>query len=305
MFNWLINLATDMRIAYAYSDYETQCRKRWVAEAQRTFSTASLEQEVEARMAEPMRQVSAAYTQPIQELESSRDGMRKVVAAGQQKLAILTRDYRAELEAAYNELKQAKEDLAECRRNLSGAWDDFHSARQSLDAWYARAEGNWFGNGGRELPRHSFFGQDLADRDFHKSERDSAARAIDEYKEQRAKMERRHKDAYAKVQRVKAARQAMFDLRKAGFDRRIVRSEIVDGNRRIASAGKDIARLAEARDRYLQQARRSLGIADLEKKIQRLRDECDARIQAFDDDASVAERKATHRAEWLKARGCE
>lgn len=65
----------------------------------------------------------------------------------------------------------------------------------SLDAWYARAEGNWLGNGGRELPRHSFFGQDLADRDFHKSERDNAAQAIDRYKEQRAMMERRHKDA--------------------------------------------------------------------------------------------------------------
>ena len=305
MFNWLRNLATDIRIAHAYGGYETQCRKQWVAEAQRTFSTASLEQEIEARMAEPTRHVSATYTQPIQEFESRRDGTRKVVADAQQKLAILRRDYRGELDAADKELKQAKEDLAECRRNLSGAWVDFHSARASLDAWYARAEGNWFGNGGRELPRHAFFGQDLADRDYYKSERDSAWQAINAHKAERAKLERRQKDAHAKMQRVKAAQQAMVDLRKKGFDRRIVRSAIDDGNRRIASAERDIARLAEARDGYLQQVRRSLGILDLEAQIQRLRDECDARIKAFDDEASVAERKATHRAEWLKARDCE
>lgn len=303
MFKWLTNLVKDARIAFAYLGYERECKKQWVADAERTYSTTLVEQDIKARMAEPMRHVSHGFDVPISDLELKRNNVRQVVSEAKEKLAILERDYKSELDAAYQTMNATREELDECRGKLSSAYDDLNSAKQSLDSWYSRAEGNWLGNGGKKLPKHAFFGQDLSDRDGYKSERDSAAHAIGRYKSERSSIERRLDESRAAVKRIKDACQQMFDLKKAGFDKRIVTSAINTGTNDLRAIGEEIAQLAKARDDYVHQAKLSLGVYDLEKEIERLRREKDARIKAFDSEPVVLERKAKHRTEWLAARG--
>ncbi len=134
------------------------------------------------------------------------------------------------MDSAYAALNGIREELDECRKSLAGAYDDLKEAKENLDSWYSRAEGNWFGNDGKKLPKHAFFGQDLSDRDHYKSERDSAARAVGRYKSERTSIERRLDEARARVKQIKGARQEMFDLKKAGFDKRIVTSAINTGS---------------------------------------------------------------------------
>lgn len=303
MFKWLTNLVDDARIAYAFIGYERECKKQWVADAERTYSTTHVEADIKTRMAEPLRHVLCAFDIPIRDLEARRENARRVVLDAKQKLAILERDYKTELDAAYKAQNEASEELEECRRKLSVAYDDLNSAKSGLDSWYSRAEGNWFGNGGKKLPNHAFFGQDLSDRDRYKENRDSAAREVGRYKSERSSIVSHMNDARATVKQIKAARQEMFDLKKAGFDKRIVTSAINNGNHELRTLGEEATQLAKARDDYIHEAKVSLGVYGLEKEIERLRQAKDARIKTFDSDSVVLERKAKHRAEWLADRG--
>lgn len=303
MFKWLTNLVDDARIAVAYLGYERECKKQWVADAERNFSTTHVEQDIKARMSEPLRQVASTFNAPISELEARRANVRRVVSEAKDKLAILERDYKSDLDAAYSTLNETRAELDECRKNLSNAHDELNRAKSNLDSWYSRAEGNWFGNGGKKLPKHAFFGQDLSDRDRYKSQRDSAARDVGRYKSERTRIAHRMEEAHARVKQIKDARQAMFDLKKEGFDKRIVTSAINTGNNDLRTIGEEISQIEKSRYQFIHQSKLSLGVYDLEKEIERLRRAKDAQIKAFDSKPVMLERKAKHRAEWLAARG--
>lgn len=138
MFKWLTNLVDDARIAVAYLGYENECKKQWVADAERNFSTTHVEQDIKACMAEPLRQASSTFNAPISELEARRDNVRRVVHEAKEKLAILERDYKSELDAAYSTLNETRAELDECHKNLSGAHDELKKAKSNLDSWYSR-----------------------------------------------------------------------------------------------------------------------------------------------------------------------
>ena len=70
MFKWLFNLVDDVRIAFDYNQYETECKAQWVAEAERKYSTAHLEMDINVRMAEPLRHILITFELPIRDLES-------------------------------------------------------------------------------------------------------------------------------------------------------------------------------------------------------------------------------------------
>ena len=222
LFKWLTSFVDDARIAYAYLGYERECKVQWLANAERTYSTIRFEKEIRARMAEPMRHVASTFTASIHELESKREKVQRVVSEAKEKLAILERDYKKELDVAYQAQNKISEELEDCRRKLSSAYDDLNSAKRNLDAWYSKAEGNWFGNGGKKLPKRAIFGQDLSDRDHYKARKDSAARDVGRIKSERSSVARRLDDVRATVKGIKDARQQMFDLKKAGFDKRLV-----------------------------------------------------------------------------------
>ena len=303
MFNWLTNLVDDARIAFSYPGYESECRKQLTVDAERTYSTRHLEEDIDLRMAKPKRYVISAYIDPSRGLEKKRKDIQRVVADAGDKLSILERDYKSELDSAYALVNQTREALDACRRNLSDAYVDLKSAKSNLDSWYSKAEGNWFGNGGKRLPNHAFFGQDLSDRDRYKSRRDSAAQTVGRYKSERTNIEHRLESARSSVQRIKDARQVMFDLKIAGFDRRIVMSAINNGNRDLHGIGDEITRLAKARDDYIHMAKASTGVYALEADIARIRAAGAARLKAFDSDPIADERRRRHRTQWLVAHG--
>ena len=302
MFKWLTTRIENARIAWVYLGYEQECRKLWIAEAERKFSTAELAREIRVRMDEPQRHVEAAFDDPIQALEAKSKNIADVISEAERKLAILQRDYRSKLDAAYNVLNDARAQLTECRKTLAEAYDDLAEAKQKLDRWYSRAEGKWFGNAGKKLPTRAIFGQDLRDRDRYKSERDSAARAINGYKHERSRLERRLNDARGTVGQIKGARQLMINLKKQGFDKRLVTGTIRTGQAELQAMGVEIADLAQAREAYLRKARTTLGVEKLERRLANLRQKKVERIAAFDDKAEVAARRARHREAWLAER---
>lgn len=301
MFKWLTDFVDNTRIAFAYTSYENECRKKWVANAERKYSAENIRRDIKGRLVEPMLYISNTFDAPIRALQRELQNNTQALSDAKAKLAILTRDYKADLEVAYGALNATREKLDKCNQGLSDAYDDLKKAKRDLDSWYSRAEGSWLGNGGKKLPKHAFFGQDLGDRDRYKSRRDSAAREIGRYKAERSQLGERLNEARDTVQRIKDARQNMFDLKKAGFDRRVVNAVINRGHSEIRAIEKQIAQLTNSRNAYLEKAKDELGVNKLETEIVRLQQACQAQIKAFDSEAETAGRKAKHREEWLSA----
>jgi hypothetical protein len=303
MLKWLTNFIDDTRISFAYFYYENECRKAWVADAKHVYSTENIRQDIAARMVAPMLYVSTSFDVPISLLERDLQDIAQTVSDAKAKLAILVRDYKDELDRAYVTLNEIRERLGVCKQGLSGAYDDLKNSKRDLDSWYSKAEGNWFGNGGKKLPDHAFFGQDLGDRDRYKSRRDSAAREISSYNAERSSLGERFNEARNAVQQIKDARQKMFDLKKAGFDKRVVNAVIDRGHSETRLTYKQIAQLTELRTAYLKQAKEELGVKRLEAEITRLIQACQTQIKTFDTESATAVRKARHREEWMAARG--
>lgn len=302
MFKWITDFVDDTRIAFAYSHYENECRKNWVDDAERMYSTENIRRDITARMVAPTLYVSTAFDAPIRLLEHELQNNAQVVSDAKAKLAVLTHDYKAELDRAYVTLNETREKLDLCNQSLSSSYDDLKNAKRDLDSWYSKAEGNWFGNGGKKLPDHAFFGQDLSDRDRYKSRRDSAAQEISRYKAERSRLGERFNEARSAVQQIKDARQKMFDLKKAGFDKRLVNAVIDRGHGEARSIDKRVAQLTKSRSAYLEQAKDELGVNKLEAEIRRLEQACQTQIRAFDSESATAVRKAKHREDWLAAR---
>jgi len=301
MFKWLTDFIDNTRIAFAYAGYENECRKKWVANAERTYSAENIRRDIKGRLVGPMLYISNTFDAPIRVLQSELRKNTQALSDANAKLAILTRNYKAELDVAYEAMNATRGELDKCNQGLSDAYDDLKNAKRDLDSWYSRAEGNWLGNGGKKLPKNALFGQDLGDRDRYKSRRDSAAREIGRYKAERSQLGNRFNEARDTVQRIKDARQNMFDLKKVGFDRRVVNAVINKQHSEVRSIEKQIAQLTNLRNEYLEKAKDELGVNKLETEIVRLQQACQAQIEAFDSESETARRKAKHRAEWLSA----
>lgn len=303
MFAWLKSIADNFRIAFDYVEYESDCKQKWVADAERIYATVHLIADIKNRMVEPLRHAEVTFEEPLRDLKSKRENVFTAVVKAQETWLILNRDVRPELDAAHKLKEEVAVKLEACKVSLSSAHSALNSAKNSLDSWYARAEGNWIGNGGKKLPSYSFFGQDTNDRDVLKARLASAGSEIGRLKSERSRLFHDLKAAREKIARIEEARQRRFDLIKEGFDKRIVTSVIKNGTQDMCAIDEKIAALEKARDEFIPQAKMSLGIYMLEAEIDQLVRAKQARLNSYNDEESLRERKAKHRAAWQESHG--
>jgi len=303
MFKWIANIVDTVRITWTYPEYECECKRQWVANADRQYSTATLEKEINMRMEAPLRYVATTFDTPIRSLESEYKGVQLVVAEAKEKQDILDRDYRSELDSAYTDLDKTRADLEKCKSRLSSAYDDLNAAKRSLDAWYSASETRFFGSGGKKLKEHAWIGQDLSERDHYKSQKERASSEIGSLKSEKERLIQNLKNAKAVVSDIKEARQRMFDLKTEGFDKRLITGVISKGTSDLSRIDENITRLKNEREDYIRQSKAKLGVDEIEKKVKQLRQAKESLIKAFDNDANVLERKANHRTAWLTAHG--
>lgn len=298
MFSWLSTLIDDTRIAFDYFGYERAERKKWIEDAEKEFSTTDLETRLRGAVAALMDDAAMEFDTPIEQLKGRQEAEARVLSDATIKLEVLSRNYGAELDQAYAVRDHARCEMEACRTKLSSAYDDLNTAKKQLDSWYARAEGNWFGNGGKKLPAHSFLGQDLRDRDRYKSNRDQAAQEIGRLKRERDACANRIKTANATIHQVKAERQAMYQLKEQGFDRRLAKAAIESATHRLNECRAAISRLERERESFFTREEEVRGIKRLEEQIRQLNHACKARIEEFDSKPISEQRKAMHRAQW-------
>lgn len=303
IFQKMGGLWDDARIAMAFTAYEKEARARHLASAARRFSVAELQADAARRMAGPQAIAEQRFVAPISALNGKAAGLQTQIATCNRQLATFERDYRHELDALFAS-KSAL--MAECRSlnaAKSGAYADLEAAADGLNRWHARSTRTFFGNGGKQLPRHAFFGQSLGDRDCLKSQRDSAGDDIASYKQALATRRHTMDEVQQQIDRIKADRQEMFALRSQGHSARGLKDDLQRYNGHLDDVKQEVEQLQSALHEFITAAKHRTGTTTLEADIAKVQAMCDAYLRAFDTAQAVDQRKAQHRQAWREQRG--
>lgn len=303
IFQKINDIWDDARIAIAFTAYERNARDRHMASAARRFSIAELEADAARRMAVPLRIADQRFVGPISVSNSKAERLQSQIAACTAQLATFERDYQHEL----NDLFASKSALiAECRSINSakaGAYAELEAAADGLNRWHARSKRTFFGNGGKQLPGRSFFGQSLGDRDCLKGERDAAGDDIAGYKQALATRRHTMDQVQERIDRVKADRQEMFNLRSQGYSARGLKNTLHACTGHLDDVKQDIEQLQCALNEFTTAAKHRTGTITIEAEIEKVKNLCDSYIRSFDTEHAKSLRKAQHREEWRKRKG--
>ena len=274
------------------------------ARAAKQFFTTDLERQVEAHLAAIRTEEERCFGQESRALQQRLEELYQDTNFYLAQRDALLRNFQAEIASLYDEMTANKAALQELFEDKDAAYADLAEAQDDLEHWYSKSQSTFFfGNGGRELPGDSLFGQSLGDRDSYKSERDDAGERIAECREAIGELKGRNQEIYKEIQRVKGERQRMFDLKHEGYTRSRVERGLIALQRARAQIETRLRDLDEQREELRRSEMDQRGVQALEQRIAELQQDRAAFIAAFNGASAVAARQQAHRAEWLKRHG--
>jgi uncharacterized coiled-coil DUF342 family protein len=254
-------------------------------------------------MAPSMRAAHSKFQVPIERLTASIHDMERELTTQQDELKLFIRDYKAELELLYKDKQECIERLRSVEMDLKAAYEELSDAVNALNRWYARSQGTFFGNGGRQLPSHSMFGQSIGDRDSLKSDRDVAGNEIDRLKAKRTELKRNLSNHVNQINSVKADRQYMVVLKDRGASKKVLEQSMQRLRQKLSEFALERQHLSAELNEYIRAAKFATNTISVELKraeVERLRSDF---IDAFDEKQAVAARKDLHKAKWMRLHG--
>lgn len=323
---------SNLQIAMAYPGYERACRQATLAEAAQRFDTSSLQQESSALAARITAFAEQSFGEGIQRHRQEIARLTGLVRDTRESIVLFERNYKSELVELYekkqrlheekqrlgDELTELQANHSAARESLDEAYQDLASARRSVSGWHSRSKrSTWLmGSAGRQLPKHSLFGQSFGDLDAAKRNRSSAASDICSAKQRVAgirdelsRNKHRRDEVKAAIQRVreaiattKAARQKMYDLRHQGVQLEFLRIALVEQTTQLSTEQESLQRAETQRSASIGQMEVDLGYRALTARIAAMDTEKQQFIAAFDMPSSQAARKMAHREQWRAKR---
>lgn len=297
----LLKPVVEIRIWWDYVQVEMFARKAHIRNADNLFCTARLRDAISARNAHISAAVLVQFAAPIDELTIARQAAHTVRLDAETKLAILTRQYKPELDALYDNLNYHNSEMADIKNSLNGAHSDLSASNDKRANWYDRASGKgYFTNRGRKLPKTSFFGQNTAEREAIETECAKAGDRIGYWKDQRDEMNRHIDSIKSSISAVKTARDEMYELKNSGYDRRLLSATIKHMTDQADELERQIDDLIAKREQFIRSERAPIDAlqADIDQIVANR-----ARfISEFKGAEAKQIRKHAHRAEWLTQR---
>ena len=299
MFNWIARIVKNFRIARDFPKFEAKSRAEHAATAERRYSTADLARDVNARMIPPRIEANISFFEPIGDARQAIFCLSSAIAENQTMLSVFDRSYKDELDPLFAERKVFIEGRRALRDELSKAYEDLNNAKSTIDGWYSKSRGTFFGNGGKELPKHALFGQSFGDLDGYKLERDAASSRILRCKSEVGDLSECIQELSRKIEEIKVDRQQMFDLREQGYNKFMLEKEKRSAQSQYEELRSRLQRLENEQAEFLQAARHSTGVVSLEAEIDQITDLRVKFLQAFDTKESQVQRGLAHREAWL------
>lgn len=333
MFERIRSYFRDIRISLDVPQYERQCRYEHEQQAKRSFSTKQLDDEKKRLQATIESQASTKFDPLINEMEAGRRRHQVIANDTDFMLSYFVRNYKQEIDDLYAEkeatsLKKGElhEKIAKTNQLLSEAFEEKEKAysnlnynKERIDSWHEKSDRTpWlFGNAGKKLPKHSMFGQSFGDLDSYKYHRDSAYDDVQEVKRQidslkinqhttSSEIEQVRKEVgglFSRIELAKKDRSKMYELKKAGHNRRDLQSKLDGSLVEINKLSLKISDKEAKRREYIALEEHRHGVIDLESKIREIEQKRSQFLGSFDLEESQQERKRLHRQAWLRQRG--
>jgi hypothetical protein len=301
MFNWLIKKTQNIRIDFAYPAYEATAKAAYVALANSRFSTKELAAEIESLMTIPRQEAFTLYQAPITKLSLSISTMSGELSDCRVNLSFFSRSYKDELDPLYALIDQFKVERKVLYSDKDDAYEDLNKAKKEIESWHSRSQRTYFfGNGGKELPRHSLFGQSFGDLDAYKADRAEASEEIQSCNCEIGRLKGQMTTACTQINSIKVDRQHMYDLRKQGLNAGNLKKTLLETERQIGRLQADLKQLEAQRVSFFEAARYRLGVVAREAEIARIVLLKNNFLSIFEEPQAKSARKLAHRIAWLR-----
>ncbi|MFI3222601.1 MAG: hypothetical protein QX191_06160 [Methylococcaceae bacterium] len=329
MFDNIKKFFREIRIKSDFPNYETSRLQINTAECARRFDTTQLEKEV-ATIKEKTRHVaSEKFSINSNALYANISALDKDIRRTQGYLTLYERDYKSELNDLHaqkdvlfkkkdhliTEMKSLQEARSRIQEYLQNDYDLLESAKDDIERWHAKSNRTpWlFGNGGRELPKHSMFGQSFGDLNGYKQDRQTAVSDIGNCKEEIAKIKSKqfrnkehrveNKAATAKVfehiNATKSARQQMSELKNQGMKYFTIKEEMSAYLSSQANLKDRLYNLETERSEFIEQMKYRLGMYERETSIAEIMVLRTQFLEEFHALNNQELRRADHRKQWI------
>ena len=300
MFRYFQKTFRNARISISFKQNDSRARQDFIIRANIRFSTSEV-LGIRTKLAQQLAgEADAKYLTLLHTLQEQLHACTVRRSRVIDQLGIFERDYKLEIDTAYSEKEVLHSRMRTLKGELDGAHANLKNAKENLNHWHSRSSGIFFGNGGRRLPQHSFFSQDLSDRDHYKDLRDDAAALIGRLREQRNEIKRSLDQIATQIETTKQDRQAMFDLMRTGVKHGILKRELGQMDGQCSRLMADVRCTEAEREAFERQEQFRRGIVDLDSQIEQIIARRDACIAQFDTPEAREERRFAHRAEWLR-----
>ena len=333
MFESIKNYFRDIRINLDFPQYERKCRDEHEEQAKRRFSTKQLDDERNKLLENIKSKARAKYDALTNEKEEER-GRHEISARDTESiLSYFTRHYKQELDDCYqekDELLSKKsnryEEINKIRNLLSEAFEEKDKAyselnyyKAKIDSWYAKSDRTpWlFGNCQKEVTETLTIRAEFGDLDSYKYHRDSTYDEVKEAKRRIVSLKQDQQalnidigqikkeigEIYNQINKIKKDRSTMYELKKAGYNKRDLQSKLNNLFFEINKLSSEISSIEENRKEYISLEKHRYGAIDLESKIREIEQKKIRFLVSFNLDKNIQERKRQHREAWLKQRG--
>lgn len=333
MFNSIVNFVREVRIKYDFLSYEENCRIEHLRRADVTHSTMQIEVELRSKIDQIQAQAEHLFNLKIIDLKVEVDQLKVIILEKQGILLILTRNYIQELQKLYEQkdaLFSQKKDLfssinavgdeiSDARSRKDLAYESLNYFKRCIESWHAKSDRSpWlFGNGGKELPKHSLFGQSFGDLDSYKCKRDCAYSEVQSCKSEIERLATKKRqlgerigvlnntldETLKKIIKVKSDRSLMHELKKIGHSKSQLQKILEDLGFLLINLKERLNSLEHKKNEFIESEKYRQGVVDLENIIQNIKNKKQLFLNAFDSDEAQDQRTEEHKQIWLRERG--
>lgn len=321
----------ELRISRDFRRYDQVCRKAHEQEAALKYCDSALQ----AKLARLNRSICERSTEIYgRDQEEAQNCVKQAAQKQSEVLGLLEyflRSYKAELDELYHrksqlldaksalwdEINSLKADKSAAHSGKDAAYRDLNAAKDRVDAWYRRSRRSVFGNAGRELPKHSLFGQSFGDLDGEKYDRDRAYERVQAYRSEIDAIKRsldscfRQLDAnkssisevFSEIQQVKADRTYMYQLKKQGLSRSDLQREVTSVGGELVEAKAAVTKIKKRKEEFESQEQIRCKVPEIQAQIDALRAAKRSFLSSFSFPENVEKRRAEHRMLWCRQRG--
>ncbi|MTW22733.1 hypothetical protein [Allochromatium palmeri] len=201
-----------------------------------------------------------------------------------------------------------KEALSKAFEDKKEAYDELNHCKEAIDSWYEKSDRTpWlFGNAGKELPKHSLFGQSFGDLESYKSDRDDAYNDIQDVKNRIANLKQEQHDLFREIEeiknqidQVKSDRSNMYNLKKQ-YNKKDLKDQLDNLQFSIDELSSQVREILKNKEDYIYQEKIKCDFSKLEENINEIKKEKIQYIKSFDFEENKQKRKKMHREIWLK-----